>query len=195
MNAHTLRTTLVWERSIKNNGNTPLFQKSKSEYSMLLCFRILILLGQTWFRACLPSLYGNNRITWSEQASPTQTTHYTYRQDSTLVCMYMCQTRPCWPLLTSQEGLTVRRFFTFPSPINSAESRLHACLCTLLVAAALALSWFTGSHWLWVYVAYGYMARALCGPRVDPQVRACAFGHLCRVGRCFSLGYQEETDV
>ncbi|CAM9784203.1 unnamed protein product [Pylaiella littoralis] len=68
----------------------------------------------------------------------------------------------------TQDGLTLKRFFSFPSPINSAESRLHACLASALIPVAVYLSW-VGVPWLWVFIAYGYLARILCGPRLDPQ--------------------------
>lgn len=83
-------------------------------------------------------------------------------------------TLPPLPFLsphTTQEQFTLARFFTFPAPVNAAESRLHACIASFLVVAASALSLVRGFHWIWVYMAYGYAARTLCGPRLDPQVR------------------------
>ncbi|CAM9250730.1 unnamed protein product, partial [Ectocarpus fasciculatus] len=67
-----------------------------------------------------------------------------------------------------QDGLTMETFFSFPNPINNAESRLHGCLTTLYVPIALILAW-QGVPWLWVWITFGYTARLLCGPRLDPQ--------------------------
>ncbi|CAM9678536.1 unnamed protein product [Ectocarpus fasciculatus] len=67
-----------------------------------------------------------------------------------------------------QDGLTMKTFFSFPSPVNNAESRLHACFTTLYMPLATYLAW-RGVPWMWVCVTYGYTARVLCGPRLDPQ--------------------------
>ncbi|CAM9701263.1 unnamed protein product, partial [Hapterophycus canaliculatus] len=68
-----------------------------------------------------------------------------------------------------QEELTVPEFFTFPSPVDAIESRLHAFLTVLLVVAAVALSISLRFPWLWLYLIYGFLMRSLCGPRLDPQ--------------------------
>ncbi|CAM9298781.1 unnamed protein product [Phaeothamnion confervicola] len=66
-------------------------------------------------------------------------------------------------------GLTLRQFFTFPSPVNAAESRLHnACTCFLIVGG-LALAYWADFIWVLVYLLYGFLARVACGPRLDPQ--------------------------
>lgn len=65
-------------------------------------------------------------------------------------------------------------FFSFPNPINNAESRLHGCLATLYVPMASILAW-QGVPWLWVWITFGYTARVLCGPRLDPQVCLAAY--------------------
>lgn len=70
-----------------------------------------------------------------------------------------------------KDGLTLKTFFSFPSPVNSAESRLHACLATFLVPAACFFA-AKGVPWLWAFIAYGFAARVACGPRLDPSVRA-----------------------
>ncbi|CAN0406798.1 unnamed protein product, partial [Discosporangium mesarthrocarpum] len=66
-------------------------------------------------------------------------------------------------------GLTLREFFTFPSPVNSAESRLHNMLVSVLVLVASCLAYYYSSPWAFVVINYGFLARAVCGPRLDPQ--------------------------
>jgi hypothetical protein len=83
-----------------------------------------------------------------------------------------------------QKDLTWRTFFTFPDAINIAESRLHA-----FCSGAIALAIFTlalimnyapfaqdiqnelriSIAALCVYLSYGFLARVLCGPRLDIQ--------------------------
>lgn len=65
----------------------------------------------------------------------------------------------------------MRRFFSFPNPVDSAESRLNAMLVTFLVPLACYLVEWRGIPWLWAFIAYGFMARVACGPRLDPSVR------------------------
>eukprot|EP00903_Cladosiphon_okamuranus_P020809 g19114.t1 len=67
------------------------------------------------------------------------------------------------------DSLTVQEFFRFPSPVDAIESRLHAALTVLISIPATLLSAFLGFPWLWLYLNYGFLARCLCGPRVDPQ--------------------------
>lgn len=63
-------------------------------------------------------------------------------------------------------NLSCASFFTFPSPVGTIESRLHAGINVLLLLGALALDWYQALPWLFVYVAYGFVARALAGPRL-----------------------------
>eukprot|EP00808_Paulinella_micropora_P020233 g16528.t1 len=68
-----------------------------------------------------------------------------------------------------------RDLFTFPNPINSTESRLHAyCAACLFVLAVLSeeMGWPPVAL---AYVVYGYGARALAGPRFDPQAHIVIF--------------------
>lgn len=72
-------------------------------------------------------------------------------------------------------------FFVFPNPVDTADARLSA-LCSLLVTLViLALNilveafGFNIEHHHVVSIAllallfYGYIARAVCGPRLDPE--------------------------
>ncbi|CAB1106262.1 unnamed protein product [Ectocarpus sp. CCAP 1310/34] len=63
----------------------------------------------------------------------------------------------------------IREFFTFPSQVDAIESRLHAFLTVVLTASAISLSMLLGLPWLWLYLTYGFLARFLCGPRLDLQ--------------------------
>jgi len=67
---------------------------------------------------------------------------------------------------------TWSQFFSFPNPINEAESRIHnICVC-VLVAASILLDYFKlwQFPWIEIYIIYGYIARVAAGPRLDPQV-------------------------
>lgn len=78
--------------------------------------------------------------------------------------------------------MTARQFFTFPSPVNAAESRLHQGLVACLVALSCSLTYFYGIPWLWLYITYGFLMRSLCGPRLDPQVRVTGLAVLLGAG-------------
>eukprot|EP00752_Nemacystus_decipiens_P011601 g10302.t1 len=67
------------------------------------------------------------------------------------------------------ESLTVQEFFKFPSPVDAIESRLHATMTILVSISAALVSALLGFPWVWLYLTYGFLARCLCGPRVDPQ--------------------------
>jgi len=58
----------------------------------------------------------------------------------------------------------MRRLFSFPETINEVSARLVAggvVLITLLIVLG-------GQHWLLPFLAYGFVARALSGPRFSP---------------------------
>ena len=52
----------------------------------------------------------------------------------------------------------------FPHPVNEKAARVVAGVVALTSALAL----FTGWHWLLLPLAYGFLARALSGPRFSP---------------------------
>ncbi|MEA2220578.1 MAG: hypothetical protein QOJ35_3204 [Solirubrobacteraceae bacterium] len=56
---------------------------------------------------------------------------------------------------------------SFPNPVNEKASRVVAAV----VAAASALTLLTGSYWLLVPIAYGFVARVLTGPTLSPLGR------------------------
>lgn len=95
-------------------------------------------------------------------------------------CSCLSFDQPSW---TAQDALTVREFFKFPSPVDAIESRLHAMTLLFSVSAAL-LSILLGFPWLWLYLTYGFLARSLCGPRVDPQVSWATRDFSVVSGRC-----------
>jgi len=57
-----------------------------------------------------------------------------------------------------------RPIFAFPNPVNDVAARTVA---TGVVALALAAIVF-GQPWLTIPLAYGFVARVLCGPRFSP---------------------------
>lgn len=68
---------------------------------------------------------------------------------------------------TSTLAAVERRFFDFPNPVNETSARLVAA-----GAVAQSLVFLLVREW-WVLVplAYGFLARVLCGPRFSPLGR------------------------
>lgn len=65
--------------------------------------------------------------------------------------------------------MTLQEFFSFPTPINDAESRLHNSVTWILVCASMLLDYFVGFPYLYFYVLYGFTVRVLTGPRLCPN--------------------------
>jgi Domain of unknown function (DUF4395) len=65
---------------------------------------------------------------------------------------------------TTDPTTASRGFFSFPNPVNEVSARLVAGGVVLLSAIALATGW----TWLVVVIAYGFVARALAGPKLSP---------------------------
>src|SRR3954447_4015959 len=57
--------------------------------------------------------------------------------------------------------------FSFPNPVNEKAARVVAGVVALTGVAIL----LTGSHWLLVPLAYGFLARVLTGPTLSPLGR------------------------
>jgi hypothetical protein len=58
----------------------------------------------------------------------------------------------------------VKRFFSFPNPVNDAAARSVA----LGVVALSVLTFVTGWAWLLVLLTYGFAARVAAGPTISP---------------------------
>ena len=58
-------------------------------------------------------------------------------------------------------------FFSFPNPVNDVAARTVAA--GVIVMSALAIA--THQLWLTIPLAYGFVARAACGPRFSPLGR------------------------
>ena len=58
----------------------------------------------------------------------------------------------------------MRAFFSFPNPVNETSARLVAATVAVLAAAAIAFQ----QGWLLPVLAYGFVARALTGPKLSP---------------------------
>lgn len=71
--------------------------------------------------------------------------------------------------------MTCRNFFSFPNPVNTAESRTHALLTCVIVPIVIYLDNEGYPPVLGLYVMYGFMARALAGPRLDLQAYLVLF--------------------
>jgi hypothetical protein len=61
----------------------------------------------------------------------------------------------------------VSDLFSFPNPVNEKAARVVAAV----VAVASAVTLLTGSYWLLVPIAYGFVARVLTGPTLSPLGR------------------------
>jgi len=58
----------------------------------------------------------------------------------------------------------MRQLLTFPNPVNEKAARVVAGAVFVLSITTLA----TGAYWLAAVLAYGFVARALSGPRLSP---------------------------
>ena len=56
------------------------------------------------------------------------------------------------------------RLFSFPNPVNEVSARLVATGVVLMAAVAIAFD----QRWLFVVLAYGFVARVLTGPTLSP---------------------------
>jgi hypothetical protein len=55
-------------------------------------------------------------------------------------------------------------FFSFPNPVNEKAARSVAFVVMVVSAVGLA----TSNYWLFLPLAYGFIARVLAGPRLSP---------------------------
>lgn len=61
----------------------------------------------------------------------------------------------------------MKRFFSFPNPVDDAAARSVA----LGVVTLAGLAFLTGQAWLLVPLTYGFLARVLAGPKISPLGR------------------------
>jgi hypothetical protein len=82
----------------------------------------------------------------------------------------MARREALW-FMPGEEKMTLSRFFSFPNPINDADTRVHAFCILCLVAAGVALDYYNllTYPFLHYYVVLGYFLRVLTGPKLDPQ--------------------------
>jgi Domain of unknown function (DUF4395) len=62
------------------------------------------------------------------------------------------------------EWTQMRAFFSFPNPVNETSARLVAGVVAVLAVVAIAFQ----QGWILPMLAYGFVARALSGPRLSP---------------------------
>jgi hypothetical protein len=67
---------------------------------------------------------------------------------------------------------SARRFFDFPNPVNETSARLVAAGAVVQSVAFLVIR----EWWVLVPLAYGFVARVLCGPRFSPLGRLATQG-------------------
>ena len=58
----------------------------------------------------------------------------------------------------------MKRFFTFPNPVNEAAARTVA----LGVLTMALVAFFTNAAWLLIPLTYGFFARVAAGPKISP---------------------------
>src|SRR5437588_1564874 len=63
--------------------------------------------------------------------------------------------------------IAMRGFLSFPNPVNEKAARTVAFVVMVVCAVGLA----TSTYWLFVPLAYGFVARVLTGPRLSPLGR------------------------
>jgi hypothetical protein len=61
----------------------------------------------------------------------------------------------------------MRELLSFPNPVNEKAARVVAGVVAAISVVALATSWY----WLFVPLAYGFVARVLTGPTLSPLGR------------------------
>jgi hypothetical protein len=66
------------------------------------------------------------------------------------------------PLVAGGRAGWLGRAFSFPNPVNEVSARLVAGVVVVMALVALV------EPWLLVVIAYGFVARALAGPRFSP---------------------------
>ena len=76
-------------------------------------------------------------------------------------------THRCLPVEVRPIVVSMRDFLSFPNPVNEKAARVVAFVVMLVCAVGLA----TSSYWLFVPLAYGFLARVLAGPRLSPLGR------------------------
>ncbi len=65
---------------------------------------------------------------------------------------------------------TFRTFFSYPDLILSSDERCHSFLNSILVIAGILIFLnFNTEFGILIYLLYCFCARALCGPKLDPQ--------------------------
>src|SRR5579863_8929189 len=58
----------------------------------------------------------------------------------------------------------MKRFFSFPNPVNDAAARTVALGVVMMSVVALA----TNTAWLLIPLTYGFVARVAAGPKISP---------------------------
>jgi hypothetical protein len=68
----------------------------------------------------------------------------------------------------------MKRFFSFPNPVNDAAARTVAIGVFTMAVVALATNW----AWILIPLTYGFVARVAAGPKISPlgqfATRVCA---------------------
>ncbi len=75
--------------------------------------------------------------------------------------------------------MCVKRFFSFPNPVNDAAARSVA----LGVVALCVLTFVSGWAWLLIALTYGFAARVAAGPTISPLGQFATRVSAPRLGR------------
>lgn len=68
-----------------------------------------------------------------------------------------------------KNDITFKRFFSFPNPINEADSRIHNICSLLLFLISFLFDRLLNFQFIYILLIYGFLIRVLCGPKLDPQ--------------------------
>src|SRR2546421_4876462 len=74
--------------------------------------------------------------------------------------------------------IAVGNFLSFPNPVNEKAARTVAFVVMVVSAVGLA----TSTYWLFVPLAYGFIARVLTGPKLSPLGRLASVVVAPRLG-------------
>ncbi len=80
------------------------------------------------------------------------------------------RTQALWCAPSILRGMSLRSFFSFPNPVDAVHARLLHLIASILLIGGIVENQFSSGFgsWCYVVVLYGFVARTLCGARLDP---------------------------
>jgi len=81
----------------------------------------------------------------------------------------------------------VKRFFSFPNPVNDAAARTVALGVVTMTVTVLVTGWV----WILIPLTYGFLARVLAGPKLSPLGRFAVTVAAPRIARTPAFSHWE----